>query len=155
MLSCFGRDDRFWFRIPKLSNALPTNSNQPHCKAIFGNQQLAQFYPWNAFFQIIDKIAVVIFIIDYVLRLITADYKFEKSNIASFLHYPFSCMAIIDLLSILPSLTVVNSGFKVLRVLRMIRAMKVLRIFKIMRYSRNFEIIVNVMNNLVIHLKQK
>ena len=99
----------------------------------------------NAFFQIIDKIAVVIFIIDYVLRWITADYKFEKSDISSFLRYPFSCMAIIDLLSILPSLTVVNSGFKVLRVLRMIRAMKVLRIFKIMRYSRNFEIIVNVM----------
>ena len=99
----------------------------------------------NAVFQIIDKIAVVIFIIDYVLRWITADYKFEKSDISSFLRYPFSCMAIIDLLSILPSLTVVNSGFKVLRVLRMIRAMKVLRIFKIMRYSRNFEIIVNVM----------
>ena len=54
----------------------------------------------NAVFQIIDKIAVVIFIIDYVLRWITADYKFEKSDISSFLRYPFSCMAIIDLLSI-------------------------------------------------------
>ena len=95
-------------------------------------------------FYIIDKITAIIFIIDYVLRWLTADYKFEKKSITSFLRYPFSFMAIIDLLSILPSLTVVNSGFKVLRVLRMIRAMKVLRIFKIMRYSKSFEIIGNV-----------
>lgn len=53
-------------------------------------------------------------------------------------------MAIVDLLSILPSLTIVNSGFKAFRILRMIRAMKVLRIFKIVRYSKSFEIIGNV-----------
>lgn len=95
-------------------------------------------------FNIIDKITVVIFIIDYALRWLTADYKFEKKSIISFLRYPFSFMAMIDLLSILPSLTIVNSGFKVLRVLRMIRAMRVLRIFKIVRYSKSFEIIGNV-----------
>ena len=56
-------------------------------------------------------------------------------------------MALIDLLSILPSLTVINSGFKVLRVLRMIRALRVLRVFKAMRYSKSFEIIGNVLSS--------
>lgn len=93
----------------------------------------------------VDKITVGIFILDYLLRWMTADYKFNEKGIKSFLRYPFSMMAIIDLLSILPSLTVINSGFKVLRVLRMIRAMRVLRVFKAMRYSKSFEIIGNVM----------
>ncbi|MBE5942945.1 MAG: ion transporter [Lachnospiraceae bacterium] len=98
----------------------------------------------NSIFMMMDKVAVFIFIVDYILRWMTADYKFEKKRISSFLKYPFSFMAIVDLLSILPSLTIVNSGFKAFRILRMIRAMKVLRIFKIVRYSKSFEIIGNV-----------
>ena len=42
----------------------------------------------NIAFQIIDKIAVVIFIIDYIFRLITADYKLNK-KVWSFFIYPF------------------------------------------------------------------
>ena len=56
-------------------------------------------------------------------------------------------MAIIDLISILPSLTVINSGFKVLRVLRMIRAFRIFRVFKTFRYSKSFEIIGNVLRS--------
>ena len=99
------------------------------------------------FFVIIDKVTVSIFIIDYLLRWFTADYKFEKKSIWSFIQYPFSFMAIVDLISILPSLTVVNNGFKVLRVLRMIRAMRVFRVFKAVRYSKSFRIIGNVMRS--------
>lgn len=101
----------------------------------------------NKVFFIIDKVTVVIFIIDYLLRWITADYKFEKKGIVSFIRYPFSFMAIIDLISILPSLTVINDGLKVLRVLRMIRALRVFRVFKAMRYSKSFEIIGNVLRS--------
>ena len=101
----------------------------------------------NAFFQITDKITVAIFIVDYFLRWITADYKFKSKSASSFIKYPVSAMAIVDLVSILPSLTIVNSGFKVLRVLRMIRALRVLRIFKAVRYSRSFEIIGNVLRS--------
>lgn len=96
------------------------------------------------FFTIIDKICVLIFIIDYLLRLFTADYKFNKKTWKSFLRYPFSFMAIIDLLSILPSLTFLNNGFKVLRIMRMIRAARVFRVFKIVRYSKSLQIIINV-----------
>jgi voltage-gated potassium channel len=98
----------------------------------------------NVGFKIIDKVTVVIFIIDYILRLVTADYKLKKGKI-SFIIYPFTFMAIIDLLSILPSLSIISRGFKALRVLRMIRAMRVFRIFKAMRYSKSFIIIGNVL----------
>lgn len=102
------------------------------------------FKQGNEVFDLIDKVTATIFIIDYIMRWITADYRFEEHGIISFLKYPFSFMAILDLLSILPSLTIINDGFKLLRVLRMIRAMKVLRAFKFMRYSKNFVIIGNV-----------
>lgn len=96
-------------------------------------------------FIIIDKVTVTIFIIDYLFRWVTADYKLEKKGIIPFLLYPFTFMAIIDLLSILPSLSIINRGFKALRVLRMIRALKVIRVFKVARYSKNIQIIANVL----------
>ena len=96
-------------------------------------------------FIVIDMITTGIFIADYLLRLITADYKFEEKGILPFIRYPFSFMAIIDLLSILPAISLFNNSLKVLRVLRMIRAMRVFRVFKAMRYSRSIEIIGNVL----------
>ncbi len=100
----------------------------------------------NALFYIIDKVAMVVFIIDYLLRWMTADFKFGKKSVWSFVRYPFSFMAIIDLLSILPSMSIVSSGFKALRILRMIRALRVFRMFKAFRYSSSFRIIGNVVN---------
>ena len=94
---------------------------------------------------VFDHIAVVVFIFDYLLRWSTADYKFGKDGLLSFVRYPFSPMAIIDLLSILPSLTVLNAGFKVLRMLRMMRAMRVLRVLKAVRYSKSLRIIGDVL----------
>ena len=95
-------------------------------------------------FTVTDKITVVIFIIDYILRWSTADFGSNKKPIVAFIEYPFTPMAIIDLLSILPSLSIINRGFKMLRVLRMIRAMRVLRVLKIVRYSKNLQIIIRV-----------
>ena len=95
-------------------------------------------------FAVIDKVCAATFILDYVLRLMTADYKFGKKSISSFIRYPFSFMAIIDLISILPSVTVLNSGFKLLRLMRMMRALRVFRVFKTFRYSKSVRIIVNV-----------
>lgn len=95
-------------------------------------------------FIVIDKIAVTIFIIDYLIRLCTADFKYGKKSISSFLRYPFSFMAIIDLLSILPSVTVLNNTYKLLRIFRFVRAFRVFRVFKVLRYSKSFKIIVSV-----------
>lgn len=98
-------------------------------------------------FQIIDKVCVGIFILDYLLRLLTADFKYKKKSALSFLRYPFSFMAIIDLISILPSITALNGGFKVLRVMRMVRALRVFRVFKAARYSKSVQIIARVFKN--------
>lgn len=94
-------------------------------------------------FQIIDKVTVSIFILDYLLRLLTADKKLKKGAM-SFIAYPFSFMAIIDLLSILPSLDVIANGFRLLKIFRLFRTFKVFRIFKAFRYSKNITIILNV-----------
>lgn len=105
----------------------------------------------NRFFEITDIITVIIFIIDYILRWMTADYKLKKKAVSSFVKYPFTPWAIIDLVSILPSLTTLNSGLKLLRLFRVVRtvrvfrALRVFRIFKAMRYSKSFDIIFGVM----------
>ena len=101
------------------------------------------FKETNIVFQWIDYITVAIFILDYILRLITADYKLGKS-VGSFFLYPITPMAIIDLISILPSITILNSGFRLLKLFRLLRTLKVLRAFKFLRYSKSFDIIVNV-----------
>lgn len=95
-------------------------------------------------FYVLDMICVSIFIVDYCLRWLTADYKFKKHSTSSFICYPFSVMAIIDLISILPSLTILNQGFKLLRLLRLFRALRVVRAFKLFRFSKNAKIILNV-----------
>ena len=90
---------------------------------------------------IVDKACAAIFILDYILRWITADFRSNTRSALAFVKHPFSFMAVIDLVSILPSVTVLNSGFKVLRVVRMVRALRVLRVFKAVRYSRSLQII--------------
>lgn len=92
----------------------------------------------------VDGFTVFIFIIDYILRFITADYKMGRQDLSSFIRYPFTPMAIIDLLSIVPSLILAYQGWKVLRVVRLLRALRVLRMFKTIRYSKHLTIIFNV-----------
>ena len=104
-------------------------------------------------FYVIDKVSAAIFIVDYLLRWSTADYKFCRCELVSFIKYPFTFMAIVDLVSILPSITLMSSAFKVFRVFRMLkvmrvfRTMRVFRVFKAARYSKSMDIIANVIRN--------
>lgn len=100
----------------------------------------------TALFVWIDRIAFIVFIVDYILRLFTADLKIKKGW-KSFFIYPVTPMAIVDLLSILPSLSVLNQGFRVLRVTRLVRTLRIFRIFKVFRYSRHVAILVEVFKN--------
>ena len=97
-------------------------------------------------FTYIDIVTVILFITDYVFRLITADYKLNEGA-KSFVTYPFTPMAIIDLLSILPGLSILSSGFKLLRLFRIFRTFRVFRVFKAFRYSKSIMIIVKVIKN--------
>lgn len=92
---------------------------------------------------VLESITTIIFIVDYLLRLITADFKLEKGS-KSFVIYPFTPMAIIDLLSILPSVMAVNGALRVLKVFRLLRTLRVFRIFKAIRYSKSISMIINV-----------
>lgn len=98
-------------------------------------------------FNIIEFISVTIFIIDYFLRWITADYKIGRNSVVSFIRYPFTLMAIVDLVSILPSISLLNSSLRVLRVVRLFRTFRIFRIFKAVRYSRSIHTIKNVIEN--------
>lgn len=97
----------------------------------------------NVVFQWIDYITTGIFVLDYLLRLVTADYKLNRSMV-SFFVYPLTPMAVIDLIAILPSVTMLNSGFRLLKIFRLLRTMKVFRAFKFLRYSKSFDIISGV-----------
>ena len=99
------------------------------------------FKETNALFVWLDRATVTVFIVDYLLRWWTADLKYEKSGKWAFLRYPFSFFGIVDLLSILPSLTMLSSGFKLFRLFRLNKALKAL---KFLRYSHSFELILNV-----------
>ena len=67
----------------------------------------------------VEWITTVIFIIDYILRWMTADLKLEKGK-KSFVLYPFTFLAIIDILSILPTLLIINESLRVLKIFRFI-----------------------------------
>ncbi len=94
----------------------------------------------------IDHVAAAIFIADYALRLFTADLKLHRGA-ASFFIYPFTPMAIIDLLCILPSLNILNSGFRLLKIFRLFRTFRVFRAFKMFRYSKSIRIISKVIDD--------
>lgn len=92
----------------------------------------------------IEISSTAIFIFDYLARWITADFETPERKF-SFLKYPFQPMAIIDLASLLPSFTTLGRGFKLLKLVRMLRTLRIFRALKLVRYSRNMQIILNVL----------
>ena len=100
---------------------------------------------YNQVLQIIELISVIIFTIEYVLRLITSDLHFhEKSKIKSISRYIISPMAIIDFLAILPFYLPMLMPID-LRVLRILRLTRIFRIFKINRYTKSLSLIAKVL----------
>ncbi|MDL2251155.1 ion transporter, partial [Lachnospiraceae bacterium OttesenSCG-928-J05] len=66
---------------------------------------------------ILETMSIYFLFLDYILRWITCDYHTGKKGIGSFLVYPFTPFAIMDILSILPSLGLLPPAFRVLRLL--------------------------------------
>ena len=89
-----------------------------------------------------DIFSCTVYIVDYLLRWLTADLRRAKrGNVWSFLAYPFTPLALIDLLSILPSFRVINEAFKITR---FVRLLKVIRVVKIIRYFEPLKVIMDV-----------
>lgn len=95
------------------------------------------FVDETSLFRVIEQVTVAVFIIDYLLRWFTADYRLGKKG-WSFVLYPFTGWAIIDLLSILPGLQILGKGFKIFRITRLLR---ILRLFKFIRYSNKIQVL--------------
>ena len=92
-------------------------------------------------FRIIEIITVIAFIIDYILRWATSNLQLKKGWL-SYVIYPFTPMAIIDLLSILPGLNLISPSFKLLRLTRLL---KIVRLLKVFRYSEKITMFLKVL----------
>jgi len=97
----------------------------------------------NGIFRIIDIFCLVVYIIDYVLRWISADYKFQKFSPVSFARYPFRFISIIDLLSVLALLCPLVGWFKYSSFTKVLKVFRIVRIF---RYSKVVKHITTVLN---------
>lgn len=99
------------------------------------------------YFYIFEIFSVIVFSIEYVLRLLTAHRKYKKKNsFFSVVHFIKSPMGIVDLLAILPFYLPLFIPFD-LRFLRVLRATRLLRVFKLKRYSRSLEIVGKVLKD--------
>lgn len=92
----------------------------------------------------IETVSVVIFTVEYLLRLWTSDMlNPDYGKIKAMVKYIFSFMAVIDLLAILPFYLPFLIPFD-LRVLRTLRIVRLFRLFKVSRYTNAFTTISTV-----------
>ncbi len=110
-------------------------------------ETLEQKEAYKTLFSTFEVFSVIIFTIEYVLRLWTAPYKYDKlKGVFPYVKFSTSFLAIIDLLAIipfyLPYFLVVD-----LRLLRMLRIIRLLRILKLNRYSRSLNVLGRVLKD--------
>lgn len=91
----------------------------------------------NEIFKYTELGSTLCFVVDYVLRWITADIRMKKGKL-SYVIYPFTFMAMIDLLSILPAITLLNPTFKLFRFTRLLRLTRIIKMFGISSKMRLF-----------------
>lgn len=97
-------------------------------------------------FRNIEYVTTFFFIVDYILRFITEDFRRQNKSIMTFVKYPITPYAIIDILSILP--TLLHAYFNPsLKLLRLLRAVKVLRALKIIHYSKSIRLTMAAFKN--------
>jgi voltage-gated potassium channel len=102
----------------------------------FANAHSVWLYRFEVF-------SIIIFTIEYLLRVWTSVYKFPNSKIP-YIRFIFSFGAIIDLAAILPFYLPFVTGVD-LRFLRVLRLLRMFRIFKLGRYSEAMMIIGRVL----------
>lgn len=96
--------------------------------------------PYEGIIWVVECVTVIFFAIDYVLRIITADYLHENLGPAKArLKFIFSWAGLVDLLSCLPFLVASGGG-----ALRMFRIIRILRVFRIHHYADPLRVIGDV-----------
>ncbi|MBQ8306900.1 MAG: ion transporter [Blautia sp.] len=100
-------------------------------------EELSAFFP---FFKIVEVITMLLFTVEYILRIWTSDYLFPtESRGKAALHFICSFDGVVDLLTILPFLYF--SGFVAFRMLRVVR---ILHLFRINSRYDSFNVIKSV-----------
>jgi len=101
--------------------------------------------------RVIELVTVIIFTVEYILRLVTADYAFPsaKTFAGSLFMFIFSLYGIVDLVSFLPYwLMFIFPAANVphgIIAFRMLRVVRILRLFRINRYYDAFNVITDVL----------
>lgn len=98
-------------------------------------------------FRIFEIISVVVFSIEYLLRIWVADLVYPEKNkmIARFIYF-VTPMALIDIAAVLPFYIPFIIAVD-LRVLRMLRIFRLMRIFKANRYTTALMVVIKVIKN--------
>jgi len=97
---------------------------------------------YEQIFQIVELFSVVVFTIEYLLRLWVADINKDVGN--SRVKFTFSPLGLIDLFAILPFYLPMIFPID-LRVVRILRLFRLLRIFKLGRFSKSLKTINEVL----------
>lgn len=114
------------------------------------------YEPNQQFFDNFDLISVVIFTVEYILRVWSSNEdKKYRHPVFGRLRYMGSWGALIDLLAILPYYLNTILGFD-LRVLRILRLMRFFRLFRLTAYMRSTKLVIDVfrlrLNELILSL---
>ncbi len=95
-------------------------------------------------FRIFEHITIVVFTVEYILRIWTADLLYPEAKHPR-LRYIRSFMAIADLLAILPFfIPFISVDLRFLRMIRLLRLFRLLRVLKLGRYFEALNIVVKV-----------
>ena len=99
---------------------------------------------YKKLFDTFDLISVIIFTIEYVLRVWSSNHEGKyKHPITGRIKYMLSAGALIDLLAILPFYLHAFVGFD-LRMLRILRLLRFFRLFRLTAYMKSTRLVVNV-----------
>ena len=106
-------------------------------------QTFSSLSAYNDVFEVIELVTVGFFCVEYILRILTADYLYpEKSKGAAVVRFLFSFDGVVDLLTIIPAFFL--SGFVAFRLLRVVR---IFHLFRINSQYDSFNVIKTVLYN--------
>ena len=100
---------------------------------------------YGEFLDFLEYFSVLIFSIEYVLRIWTADFQYEKgTSFSKKIKFATSSYGLIDLIALIPFYLPLLFPFD-LRILRILRLFRLLRIFKLGRLSKSLKTITTVL----------
>jgi len=103
------------------------------------------YYPYRHIFSSFELFSVIIFTVEYLLRIWTSDYIYQSaSKTKTIFRFIITPMALVDLFAILPFYLPMLIPFD-LRFLRLLRIIRFLRLFKLNRYSNSLRLVGKVL----------